>query len=99
MSVIVDRADSINLGKNFRTDVRRARTWPACAAGDDEKHRQPLGSGLHRRRELLRSCGPLNVRRILFVFLADVFHDFFTGLKSRGERQLEWLGICAWIVD
>src|SRR5881296_2125317 len=39
------------------------------------------------------------MRHILVVFLADVFHEFVSGLKSGGEGQLEWSGVCTRIVD
>ena len=50
-------------------------------------------------RQLLRSGRSLNMRHILVVFLADVFHEFVSGLKSGGEGQLEWPGVCTRIVD
>src|SRR5439155_25414030 len=39
------------------------------------------------------------MRHILVVFLADVFHEFVSGLKSGGEGQLEWSGVCSGIID
>src|SRR5438128_10613815 len=39
------------------------------------------------------------MRHILVVFLADVFHEFVSGLKSGGEGRLEWFGVCTGIVD
>src|SRR5207249_9951582 len=48
---------------------------------------------------LLRSGRSLNVGHILVVLLADVFHDFVAGLKSGGESQLEWPGVCTRIMN
>src|SRR5437016_272706 len=37
--------------------------------------------------------------RVLLVFLADVFHQFFAGLETCVERHLEWLGVCTGIIN
>src|SRR6266850_5989947 len=50
-------------------------------------------------RQLRRACGSLNVLRVLLVFLADVFHQFFAGQETCVERHLERLGVCAGIIN
>src|SRR5205823_8240636 len=50
-------------------------------------------------RKLRRACGSLDVFRVLLVFLANVFHEFFAGHETCVEGHLEWLRVCARVIN